>query len=254
MGEPRLLLGMAPYGLIWLVRPAARGFGDVRMAGMLPVVGKIGVSDTILLKPGALTEAETAATLSAYVSDPALFRRMARQVSRHLLLRHGIPATLAEVRIVGGRLPAGRMLSAPRRKMVLGAGFEDYCARLGIDAQPIVVSPVLRRLLYQPMVATQAIPKIALAPLFIVWFGFGMTPKVAVAFLIAFFPIVIDTIVGLRSIDPGIWPVIGLIAFVVAFVLIVIRVMTMKKAERDEAKNLPLDDADEITPTRNNPM
>jgi NitT/TauT family transport system permease protein len=67
----------------------------------------------------------------------------------------------------------------------------------------IVVSPVLERLLYPPMVATQSIPKIALAPLFIVWFGFGVVPKVAVAFLIAFFPIVIDTIVGLRSIDPA---------------------------------------------------
>ena len=67
----------------------------------------------------------------------------------------------------------------------------------------IVVSPILRRLLYPPMVATQAIPKIALAPLFIVWFGFGLLPKIAVAFLIAFFPIVIDTIVGLRSIDPN---------------------------------------------------
>jgi NitT/TauT family transport system permease protein len=67
----------------------------------------------------------------------------------------------------------------------------------------IVVSPTLGRLIYPPMVATQAIPKIALAPLFIVWFGFGFMPKVAVAFLIAFFPIVIDTIVGLRSIDPA---------------------------------------------------
>lgn len=70
-------------------------------------------------------------------------------------------------------------------------------------AMLIVVSPLLRRLLYPPMVATQAIPKIALAPLFIVWFGFGLVPKIAVAFLIAFFPIVIDTIVGLRSIDPS---------------------------------------------------
>jgi NitT/TauT family transport system permease protein len=67
----------------------------------------------------------------------------------------------------------------------------------------IVTSPVLERLIYPPMVATQSIPKIALAPLFIVWFGFGVVPKVAVAFLIAFFPIVIDTIVGLRSIDPA---------------------------------------------------
>jgi NitT/TauT family transport system permease protein len=67
----------------------------------------------------------------------------------------------------------------------------------------IVVSSVAERLLYPPMVATQSIPKIALAPLFVVWFGFGVAPKVAVAFLIAFFPIVIDTIVGLRGIDPA---------------------------------------------------
>jgi len=61
-----------------------------------------------------------------YVSNPALFRRMARQVSRHLVLRHGALATLAELRVVGGRLPAGRMLSTPRRKMVHGTGFEDH--------------------------------------------------------------------------------------------------------------------------------
>ena len=67
----------------------------------------------------------------------------------------------------------------------------------------IVASPLLERLLYPPMVATQSIPKIALAPLFVVWFGFGVWPKVAVAFMIAVFPIVVDTIVGLRGIDPG---------------------------------------------------
>jgi NitT/TauT family transport system permease protein len=67
----------------------------------------------------------------------------------------------------------------------------------------IVASPLLERLLYPPMVASQSIPKIALAPLFIVWFGFGVWPKVAVAFMIAVFPVVVDTIVGLRSIDPG---------------------------------------------------
>ena len=70
-------------------------------------------------------------------------------------------------------------------------------------AMLIVISPVMERLLYPPMVATQSIPKIALAPLFIVWFGFGTTPKVAVAFLISFFPLLVDTIVGLRGIDPA---------------------------------------------------
>jgi len=70
-------------------------------------------------------------------------------------------------------------------------------------AMLIVVSANAGAPALPPMVGTSSIPKIALAPLFIVWFGFGVTPKVAVAFLIAFFPIVIDTIVGLRSIDPA---------------------------------------------------
>ena len=75
---------------------------------------------------------------------------------------------------------------------------------VGVPLAIIVVSSqTLERILYPPMVATQSIPKIALAPLFVVWFGFGMFPKVAVAFLICFFPIVVDTIVGLRSIDPA---------------------------------------------------
>ncbi len=70
-------------------------------------------------------------------------------------------------------------------------------------AVAIVLSPQAERMLYPPLIATQSIPKIALAPLFIVWFGFGLETKVAVTFLICFFPIVVDTIVGLRSIDPA---------------------------------------------------
>jgi len=47
----------------------------------------------------------------------------------------------------------------------------------------------------------QTVPKIAIAPLFLVWFGVGPLPKVLVAFLISFFPIIIDTAVGLRSVS-----------------------------------------------------
>lgn len=48
----------------------------------------------------------------------------------------------------------------------------------------------------------QVVPKIAIAPLFLVWFGVGTLPKVLVAFLISFFPIVIDMSIGLRSMSP----------------------------------------------------
>jgi NitT/TauT family transport system permease protein len=49
------------------------------------------------------------------------------------------------------------------------------------------------------MLFFQVVPKVAIAPLFLVWFGVGVLPKVLVAFLISFFPIVIDSAVGLRS-------------------------------------------------------
>jgi NitT/TauT family transport system permease protein len=69
-------------------------------------------------------------------------------------------------------------------------------------ATVIVFSRFAERMLYPPMIASQAIPKVAIAPLFIVWMGFGVMPKVWIAFLIAFFPVVIDTVVGLRSVQP----------------------------------------------------
>lgn len=52
------------------------------------------------------------------------------------------------------------------------------------------------------MLFFQVVPKVAVAPLFLVWFGVGVLPKVLVAFLISFFPIVIDSAVGLRSMSP----------------------------------------------------
>jgi NitT/TauT family transport system permease protein len=53
------------------------------------------------------------------------------------------------------------------------------------------------------IVASQVLPKVALVPLFIVWFGFGITSKVLIAAILAFFPILTNTVLGVKSIDQG---------------------------------------------------
>ena len=69
-------------------------------------------------------------------------------------------------------------------------------------AMLIVYSPMVERGVYPLLVASQAVPKVAVAPLLIFWAGLGLFPKVLVAFAISFFPVVIDTVVGLRSVEP----------------------------------------------------
>jgi NitT/TauT family transport system permease protein len=53
------------------------------------------------------------------------------------------------------------------------------------------------------IIATQVVPKVALVPLFIVWFGFGVTSKVVIAAVLAFFPILTNTLLGVKSVDRG---------------------------------------------------
>ena len=66
-------------------------------------------------------------------------------------------------------------------------------------AMLLVSSQAFNRAVYPLLVASQVVPKIAIAPLFLIWFGFGMTSKVLITFLMAFFPIVIAAVVGLQS-------------------------------------------------------
>lgn len=85
-------------------------------------------------------------------------------------------------------------------EMLLGFGL---AAVVGIGLAVLIVSsPLFDRSVMPVLIFSQTVPKIAIAPLFIVWFGFGPTAKVLVAFLICFFPIVIDTAIGLRSVSP----------------------------------------------------
>ncbi|ABS17267.1 ABC transporter permease (plasmid) [Brucella anthropi] len=66
----------------------------------------------------------------------------------------------------------------------------------------IVSSKTLERPVFSFLVALNSVPKVALAPLFVVWMGIGPEPKIAIAVMLAIFAIVIDTVLGLRSVDP----------------------------------------------------
>jgi NitT/TauT family transport system permease protein len=63
----------------------------------------------------------------------------------------------------------------------------------------LAYKPLLRRVLEPYLIASQATPKLALAPLFVIWFGFGMAPKVFITALICFFPLLENTVAGLLA-------------------------------------------------------
>jgi NitT/TauT family transport system permease protein len=73
----------------------------------------------------------------------------------------------------------------------------------------IVLGTILGRVVWleqaarPAIVASQVVPKVALIPLFIIWFGFGMTSKIIIVALLAFFPILLNVILGVRSVDTG---------------------------------------------------
>ncbi len=101
--------------------------------------------------------------------------------SHRLLLSHGL-VTLTEA--LGGFLT--------------GASSGLLCAIA------MARSRLIERMLYPLVISTQTFPKEALAPVFVIWFGFGLLPKVIIAGLISFFPVVINTTRGLLSVDTSI--------------------------------------------------
>ncbi|MCC6780745.1 MAG: ABC transporter permease [Hyphomicrobiales bacterium] len=80
-----------------------------------------------------------------------------------------------------------------------------FLLAMGIGIPIAVVmtySRIANQMFYPLLVASQSIPKVAVAPILLVWFGTGIQSKLAMAFVIAFFPVVVDTATGLRSTSP----------------------------------------------------
>ncbi len=69
-------------------------------------------------------------------------------------------------------------------------------------AVAIVQSRTLQRSFYPLLVLFQTVPKAAIAPLLVLWFGFGILPKVVLVAILAFFPVTVDGILGLTSMEP----------------------------------------------------
>jgi putative hydroxymethylpyrimidine transport system permease protein len=84
------------------------------------------------------------------------------------------------------------LLAGVGLSLVLGAGF----------AVAMHLSDTLRRAFYPLLVASQTIPIVAIAPVLLIWLGFGIGPTLAVIVLICFFPVTVSTLDGLRSVEP----------------------------------------------------
>ncbi len=63
-------------------------------------------------------------------------------------------------------------------------------------------SRILERAFYPPALAVKVTPIVAVAPLFTIWFGFGIMPKILITAMITFFPMLVNSVIGLRSVDP----------------------------------------------------
>ena len=76
-------------------------------------------------------------------------------------------------------------------------------ALFGIPVAMLIAgSKTVESYVYPLLVFSQSIPKVAIAPLFVVWFGFGIFPKIISAFLLGFFPVVVSAVQGFKSVDP----------------------------------------------------
>jgi NitT/TauT family transport system permease protein len=114
--------------------------------------------------------------------------------------RYILPTPLATVAELYTRAPLiGQHALTTLREIALG-----FLLAVAVSVPcglAVAFSRSVERVVMPVLVFTQLVPKIALAPLFIIWFGFGLFPKVFMTFLLSFFPIVIDSIAGFRSLD-----------------------------------------------------
>jgi ABC-type nitrate/sulfonate/bicarbonate transport system permease component len=106
---------------------------------------------------------------------------------------------------VADSLWSDRSLLADNAWVTLGEVLAGFAIALVVGfalAIALHLSTTARRAVYPLLVASQTVPVIAIAPILVVWLGFGIGPKLAIIALVCFFPITVNTLDGLRSVDP----------------------------------------------------
>lgn len=113
-----------------------------------------------------------------------------------------LPPPSSVLATLWSEIATGRLwphLSMTAAEMALGLGIG---AIVGLGTGILLAEfPALSRLLRPYVLASQLVPKLALGPLFIIWFGFGMTPTVVITALICFFPLMENTLTGIGEVD-----------------------------------------------------
>src|ERR1700748_3682277 len=111
-----------------------------------------------------------------------------------------VPAPLDVVAVLWSDWPELLRQAWPTTYATLG-GFL-LSAAFGIPVAMLIAgSKTVESYIYPLLVFSQSVPKVAIAPLFVVWFGFGIIPKVIAAFLLGFFPVVVSAVQGFKSVD-----------------------------------------------------
>lgn len=148
-------------------------------------------------------------------SARAAFRRVLPAITAAFLLVGIWEAVVAIFRVPPWLLPApSRILLeivVQRQPLLAHSVWTLYEALVGLAlavAFGVVLGAlvhqirVLRRSIYPLLVVSQTVPLIVLAPLLVIWFGYGLAPKIIVVVLACFFPVVVNTVTGLESADP----------------------------------------------------
>lgn len=136
---------------------------------------------------------------SLLIAVIAVWELAARQLGLSALV---LPAPSAVALSLGSGLASGYFwphLWATLQALLLGLLVGGAVGLLA--GMALAESELLERVLKPYVVVSQVVPKLALAPLFVLWFGFGMLPTVLITALICFFPLMENTLTGLRQVD-----------------------------------------------------